>query len=338
MPPLHPRFRRRRRAGGLFVAICVVGAAASCTPPSDSGVECLAPANPGGGWDLTCRSVGLVLGELGLASGTVRTTNMPGAGGGVAMAHAVTRRGDDASLIVAASPATTLRLAQGQYGHLDVGDVRWIGAIGAEYGIIAVANDAPWSDLGSLMRAWAADPSAVVASGGSAVGGQDHMKLLLLARAAGMNPLTLRYVSFDGGGEAMTALLGGFVQVFSGEASEVEGQLAAGRLRILAVLAPDRIPGLLEAVPTAREGGYEVDWITWRGFYIPGELPDSVADRWASVIDRVGRSDAWAAARVRNRLRPFHLTGPAFERFVAEQVADFRALSRDLGLLPEGRP
>lgn len=321
----------------LIGALCAL-AASGCTPSGNSSLECLAPANPGGGWDLTCRSVGRVLGELGLATGTVRTTNMPGAGGGVAMAHAVTRRRDDASLIVAASPATTLRLAQGQYGHLRETDVRWIGAIGAEYGIIAVATDAPWTDLQSLMRAWAADPSAIVASGGSAVGGQDHMKLLLLARAAGMNPLTLRYVPFDGGGEAMTALLGGFVQVFSGEASEVEGQLAAGRLRILAVLAPDRIPGLLEAVPTAREGGYEVDWITWRGFYIPGELPDSVADRWASVIDRVGRSDAWAAARVRNRLRPFHLTGPAFERFVAEQVADFRALSRDLGLLPEGRP
>lgn len=338
MPPLHPRSRRRRHAGALVAAICAVGACVSCSPPGESGIECLAPANPGGGWDLTCRSVGLVLGELGLATGTVRTTNMPGAGGGVAMAHAVTRRGDDASLIVAASPATTLRLAQGQYGHLEETDVRWVGAIGAEYGIIAVAADAPWTDLASLMRAWAADPSAVVASGGSAVGGQDHMKLLLLARAAGMNPLTLRYVSFDGGGEAMTALLGGFVQVFSGEASEVEGQLAAGHLRILAVLAPERIPGLLEAVPTAREGGYAVDWITWRGFYVPGSLPDSIAVRWAAVLDSVGRSEAWAEARARNRLRPFHLTGPAFERFVSEQVADFRALSRDLGLLPEGRP
>jgi putative tricarboxylic transport membrane protein len=278
-----------------------------------------------------------VLGELGLTDGAVRTTNMPGAGGGVAMAHAVTRRRTDASLLVAASPATTLRLAQGQYGHLRETDVRWIGAIGAEYGIIAVANDAPWADLGSLMRSWAADPSAVVASGGSAVGGQDHMKLLLLARAAGMNPLTLRYVSFDGGGEAMTALLGGFVQVFSGEASEIEGQLAAGRLRLLAVLAPERLTGPLASVPTAREEGFAVDWVTWRGFYIPGEVPDSVARRWASVLDSVGRSDAWARERARNRLRPFHLTGPSFESFVAEQVADFRALSRDLGLLPEGR-
>ena len=63
---------------------------------------------------------------------------------------------------------------------------------------------------------------------GSAIGGQDHMKVMVLAQAAGVDPLTLRYTPFDGGGEAMTAMLGGFVDVFPGDVSEVLGQLEAG--------------------------------------------------------------------------------------------------------------
>jgi putative tricarboxylic transport membrane protein len=92
---------------------------------------------------------------------------MPGAGGGVAFAHAVAQRQGDPNVFVAASPATTLRLAQGQFGHLEAGDVRWIGALGAEYGIVAVAADAPWGSLRELLDDWVARPESIVVSGGA---------------------------------------------------------------------------------------------------------------------------------------------------------------------------
>lgn len=325
------------RLGRLPVLAAVVSGAglAACDAPSDDarGWECIAPANAGGGWDLTCRSVGRVLGELGLSPGLVRTTNLPGAGGGVAYARIVAQRNDDPSVLVAASPSTTLRLAQGQYGRLTEDDVRWVGALGAEYGVLAVAADAPWQRLDDLIAEWRRDPGSLVVSGGSAVAGQDHMKVLLLADRAGIDPLRIRYVPFDGGGEAMTALLGGFVQVFSGEASEVEGQVEAGRLRVLAVLSPERVQGALASVPTARESGLDVTWVTWRGFYVPRDVSDEVYARWIDVLGRVGVSDSWAEARRVNRLQPFFLLGPEFSDFVRAQVADFRAMSKEIGLI-----
>ena len=294
---------------------------------------CIAPANAGGGWDLTCRSVGRVLSELGLAPGLVRTTNLPGAGGGVAYARVVAQRSDDANLLVAASPSTTLRLAQRQYGRLSEDDVRWVGALGAEYGVLAVAADAPYQTLGDLLDAWRSDPSSLVVSGGSAVAGQDHRKVLLLAHRAGVDPRRIRYVPFDGGGEAMTALLGGFVQLFSGEASEVEGQVAAGRLRVLVVLAPERLPGPLGHVPTARESGVDVTWVTWRGFYVGADVTAERYEEWVGILREVGASDAWEDARRANRLQPFYLVGDEFASFVRAQVADFRAMSREIGLI-----
>jgi len=317
-----------------LIVPCAIAALGSCARPDDDrGWECLAPANAGGGWDLTCRAVGRVIAELGLSPGLVQTTNLPGAGGGVAFARTVARRSGDANLLVAASPATVLRLAQRQFGSLTEHDVRWLGAVGAEYGVLAVADDAPWQSLDDLLGQWRRDPGSIVVSGGSAVAGQDHMKVLLLARRAGIDPRRIRYVPFDGGGEAMTALLGGFVHLFSGEASEVEGQVAAGRLRVLVVLAPERLGGMLARVPTARESGVDVTWVTWRGFYVPGEIGDTRYAAWVEVLSRVARSDAWAEARRENRLQPFFMVGDDFSAFVHEQVDAFREMSREIGLI-----
>ena len=319
--------------GVAFFFLMAVLAAACAQPEDRRAWECIAPANAGGGWDLTCRSVARVLGELGLSPGLVRTTNLPGAGGGIAFARAVARRAGDPNVLIAASPSTTLRLAQGQYGPLNENDVRWVGALGAEYGLLVVAEDAPWRTLDDLLDAWRLDPSSIVVSGGSAVAGQDHMKVLLLARRAGIDPRLIRYVPFDGGGEAMTALLGGFVQVFSGEGSEVVGQLEAGRLRVLVSLSPERLGGALASVPTARESGVDLTWVTWRGFYIPGGGEEADYERWVDVLRQVGESDEWEEARAMNRLEPFFLVGDEFADFVRSQVLDFRQMSREIGLM-----
>ena len=274
-----------------------------------------------------------ILADLDLVPGLMPTINMPGAGGGVAFAHTVSQREGAANLLIAASPATTLRLAQGQFGRLRAEDVRWVGALGTEYGIVAVSADAPWHSLRELLEDWRAHPDRIVVSGGSAVAGQDHMKILLLGREAGIDPRTVRYVPFDGGGEALTALLGGFVQVFSGELSEIESHLETGSIRLLAVMSPERLDGLLTDVPTATEQGYPVEWVTWRGFYIPGGVTQEVYDEWVRRLTVVGESDAWVVARQRSRLRPYFLIGEEFEAFVMAQVEDFRGLAREIGLI-----
>lgn len=325
--PWHPHLLRP-------LALLLSLSLAACVPPERALLtECIAPANAGGGWDLTCRVTGQILADLGLVSGAVPTLNIPGAGGGVAFAHAVGQRPNDERVFFAASPATTLRLAQEQYGRLRADDVRWIGALGAEYGIVAVAADAPWTSLADLMEEWARRPEEFVVSGGSAVVGQDHMKMLLLGREAGIDPRRIRYVPFDGGGEALTALLGGFVHVFSGEASEIEGHLEAGSVRVLAVLAPERVGGLLARVPTAAEAGYGVTWVTWRGYYVPGGVSEDAYTEWVRRLRIVARSEAWEAARSRARLRPFVMVGREFESFVMAQVEEFRGLAREIGIV-----
>jgi putative tricarboxylic transport membrane protein len=317
------------RRVGLLALVVLVG----CAPPRSRGVECVAPANPGGGWDLTCRAAGQVMSELSLVRGFVRVTNMPGAGGAIAFAHAVAKRAGDQNVIFAASPATTLRLAQHQFGRFTEDDVRWIGAIAADYGVIAVNPASPWQSLTQLVEAWKADPSKIVVGGGSAVGGQDHMKMLVLARAAGIDPRAVRYVPFDGGGEATTALLGNFIQVFSGDASEIRGLAEAGSVRVLAVLSLYRLGPPFEAVPTAIEQGVDVQWIAWRGFYAPPGITEDAFEQWSLIVTTVASSPEWAKLRLERGLDVFYLSGPQFENYVKSEILRLRELSRELGLI-----
>src|SRR5690554_3616111 len=190
-----------------FAAAAAFSMSAMAWEPSGK-VECLAPADPGGGWDFTCRSVGKVMQELDLVSGSVQTVNMAGAGGGVAYAHTVSKRKNDDKLIVAASTATTTRLAQKQFPGMTADMLTWIGALGADYGIIAVGKDSRYQNLNELLAAVKENPKSVKFAGGSARGGWDHLKVLIAAKAAGAEKLpSVPYLSYNNGAEVMPPLV-----------------------------------------------------------------------------------------------------------------------------------
>jgi len=167
-------------------------------------------------------------------------TNMPGTSGATAYAYAAVRRKNDGNLIVAASPATLTAIAQGLYRFTEK-DVKWLGAIATDHSVVAVKSDASWDNLTDFINYWKTNPDKIVFGGGSATMGQDHMKAVLLAEAVGVNIKKVKYVSYYGGGEALTQLLGGFINVFVGDLSEVIGQLEAKKIKILALLSEKRL-------------------------------------------------------------------------------------------------
>ena len=159
--------------------------------------------------------------------------------------------------------------------------VRFVGAIGIDPGVIVVAADSPHQTLADLLNATVADPKSVTFAGGSAVGGFDHMKPLMLLQRAGLTDITtVKYIGVDGGADAITQTIGGFTQAMTGDMSEIVGFLAAGEVRALAVLTEERVPGF-EDIPTAIEQGYDVVAGNWRGLYIPRGVSDETFQMWA---------------------------------------------------------
>ena len=326
--------RRAVLSATFAVAALAVAGEAGAQDFKPDNTECIAPANPGGGWDFTCRQVGKTLQDLKLIPGTMQVTNLAGGGGGVAFAAVVNKRNDDNNLIVAASSATSTRLAQGAFPGNTMDQVRWVASVGADYGIIAVSKDNPINTLPELMDKIKADPKSVSIAGGSAVGGWDHLKVLMAAQAAGIKDVrTIKYVAFDGGGEAVTQLLAGSVQAFTGDASEAKGFVDSGDIKVIAVLAPERLEGDFSKFPTAKEQGIDVVGANWRGFYAPGKMSDAAYKYWVDAIGKVYASDEWKQIMAQNGLAPLDLQGDAFEAFVEESVARIAGISKEIGLI-----
>lgn len=320
----------------------MIAAAALCASAITAGAqdykfespECIAPANPGGGWDFTCRQVGKTLQDQGLIDKTMQVVNMAGGGGGVAFAEVVNKRRDSNDLIVAASSATATRLAQGAFPGNTTDQVRWVASVGADYGVIAVAANSEIKTLPELLDQIKAAPTSVAVAGGSAVGGWDHLKVLIAANAYGIEDVRqVKYVAFDGGGEAVTQLLAGSVQAFTGDLSEAKGFVDSGDIRVIALLAPERLGGEFAEYPTAKEQGVDAVGANWRGFYAPGGMSDEAYDTWVAKLGALYASDEWKAIMETNGIAPLDLHGAEFQQYVMDSVKQIQDISREIGII-----
>lgn len=317
----------------LLAAVFVGGLTGPVLAFEPENPECIAPAGPGGGWDFICRTTSKNLFQLGLIKNAMQVANMSGGGGGVAFAHVTKERNNDNDLIVAASTSTSARLAQGIFKGASAEDVHWLATFGAEYGVLAVKKDSKYKNLKDLMDAILVDPRSVAIAGGSSVGGFDHIKPMLVARKAGLkNVRQLKYVAYGGGGEAMTGLLSGAVDVMSGDFSELRGFYESGDVRILAILAPHRLKGFPD-IPTAKEQGYDVIGANWRGFYMPKGASAESKEFWKNAIQKMTESEAFQKDLEAKAIEPFNNFGEDMSTFVNGSIKDIADLSREIGIL-----
>jgi putative tricarboxylic transport membrane protein len=199
--------------------------------------------------------------------------------------------------------------------------------------MVAVRADSPYHSLAELLEALRSDPQKVLIGVSGTIGSQDWLKMALLARKAGIDPKQLRFVALEGGGEEFTAMQANFVQVISGDTSEATLYADAGKVRVLAVLAEHRLPGVLAKVPTAREQGYDVVWPVIRGVWMGPGVSDADYKRWVEAFDRMEAAPGFAQMRLEAGLYPFSLTGDALTRYIKQAVADYNRQARQLNLV-----
>jgi len=330
-------YRRLKEAAKAAIRLASLVGACLCFPAALAGpldnTECIAPAKPGGGFDLTCKLVQTALLQGKYISQPMRLTYMPGGIGAAAYNAVIAQRGDRGNSIVAFSDGSLLNLAQGKFGQHTENDVRWLSAVGTDYGALIVADNSPYRTLADVMKAMKADPTRVVLGAGGTIGSQDWMKAALLARAAGINPKLMRFVAFEGGGEALTALQGGHIHVVTGDAAEAsQQQMAGAKIRILAVMSSERLPGRLAQVPTAREAGAPIEWPIVRGFYMGPRVSSADYAAWRETFSKMMADPAFERLRAERGLFPLTLVGNDVDAYVKKQIADYRTLVKEFGL------
>jgi putative tricarboxylic transport membrane protein len=310
-----------------------LAAFASASLAAPDKPECIAGAKPGGGFDLTCKLAQQGMQEAKMLTSPMRITYMPGGVGAVAMNAVVGQRPTDGNAIVAFSGGSLLNIAQGKFGKWTENDVRWMAAIGTDYGCISVRADSPHKTLKDLMNAIKADPTKIAIGGGGSVGSQDWTKTATLAKQIGVDPKALRYVSFEGNGEVTTALLGGHIQAGSGDISADLPQHKAGKIRILAVYSDKRLPGDAANIPTAIESGYNFTWPIIRGFYVAPKISEADYKFWLDSFNKLLASKDFLALRDQRDLYPFSMTGAELDAYVKKTVAEYRKVAEEFGLI-----
>lgn len=298
-----------------------------------SNPECIAPAQPGGGFDITCKLAQATLAESGAVASPMRISYMPGGIGAVAYNAIVGQRRAEPGTIVAFSAGSLLNLAQGKFGEYTADDVRWVAVVGADYGAVVVQQDGAYATLTDLVDAIKADPTAVIIGAGGTIGSQDWMKAAMLARVAGIDYKAMRFVAFEGGGDCATALQGGHVHVCMNDVGDSQAAIDGGApLKLLAVLAKERLPGKLADVPTAAEQGFDIEWPIARGFYVGPDVSDADYQWWVDAFSKTMQSDGYQDALTQRNLFMMPLVGEDTEKFVAEQVELHKGLATEFGL------
>ncbi len=295
--------------------------------------ECIAPAKPGGGFDLTCKLAQAGLRDTGLLEDPMRVTYMPGGVGAVAYNKIVANDRANNDAIIAFSTGSILNLSQGKFGKFTEKDVKWLAAVGTDYGAIAVNADSPIKDLAGLVAELKSNPKAISFAAGGSVGGQDWMQTAILAKAVGVNPSDMTYVAMEGGGEAITAVMGNHVTVVSAGIAEIMPQATAGKLRVLAVFADERLGGTMADIPTAVEQGYDVTWPVMRGYYMGPDVSPAAYDWWKASFDNMLADPKFAELREQQELLPFSMTGDELEAYVYKRTGELRELSAEYGLV-----
>jgi putative tricarboxylic transport membrane protein len=303
-------------------------------PALAADAECLVPSKPGGAMDLTCKLAQKAL-QAKPGAPRLKLSYLPGGIGAVAWHTMVSQRRAEPDTLVAFSGGSLLNLAQGKFGKASPDDVRWVAALGVDYGVIAVPADSPYRSLRDLMDALRRDPEKIVIGMSGTIGSQDWMKMALLARQAGLDPRQLRFVALEGGGEEFVAMQAGYVQVVSSDVSETALYTASGRVRVLAVLSDKRLTGAMAGVPTAREQGYDLVWPLIRGILMGPDVSDADYRRWVQAFDRIESAPEFAQMRAQIGLYPLTLTGDALTRYIRQAVADYKRQARQFNLVRE---
>jgi len=199
--------------------------------------------------------------------------------------------------------------------------------------VIAVAKDSPYQSLTQLLDALKTDAGSVTFSGGDVAGGFDHLKVLMAARKAGVDHIhAIKHLAFDSGSVAISQLLGGHIDAFTGDISEAKSFVDSGDLRILAVFSDERLPGQFADIPTAKEQGIDVVAPNWRGFYTPAGTSKESYAWWAKTLNKLYDTPQWQQTMIQNGLLPFHKSGDALNQFVDQQIDDIREIGDELGM------
>lgn len=334
--------RRSRRRSPALSALALAGAlvlagCGSLTDSADDGdasgdatidqLKIIVPADPGGGWDATGRAMQTVLQDNDLV-GNAQVVNVGGAGGTIGLAQLANEREENTLMVMG---LVMVGAVETNKAEATLEDVTPVAELTEEALIIVAPADSPYDSVTDLVADLEKRGQGVSIAGGSA-GGADHILGGLLLQDAGIEPDSLNYIPYSGGGESLAALLGGKVDAGISGVAEYATQVQDGKLKALAVSGEERSE-LLPDVPTLAEQGVDVTLTNWRGVVAPGSIDDDRAEALTELVTDMHGTEDWGSVLEENAWADAFVAGDEFGSFLDDEIARVQQVLRDIGLV-----
>jgi putative tricarboxylic transport membrane protein len=328
--PAHSPFPFARLSRRTLAASLMAGAMALALPAQAEikALDIIAPANPGGGWDQTARAMQAALQTDGLAS-AVQVENIGGAGGTVGLAQFVSSKGKKGDAVLVGGLVMVGAILTNK-SPVTLANVTPLARLTGEYQIVVVPAESPIQNLGDLVAKLKADPGSVSWGGGSA-GGTDHILAGLIAKAAGVDPTKVNYIAHSGGGEALSAILGGHVTAGISGYQEFAPQIAAGKLRGIGITSDEAIPGI--DVPTLKSQGVDVTLVNWRGLFAGAGVKDKDMAALSDAVGKMVQGPTWQATLKERGWLDMYQPAEEFAAFLAEDQTKVESTLKAIGLV-----
>jgi putative tricarboxylic transport membrane protein len=322
-------------AAGIALMATGCGATGSSTNTSTAGADAgpvtglqiMVPNTPGGGYDTTARVAAKVLDDEKVATNT-EVFNLAGAGGTVGLARIVNEKGNgDLTMLMGLG---VVGASYTNKSESKLTETTPLARLIEEPGAIMVSKDSPYKTIDDLITAWKADPGSIAVGGGSSPGGPDHLLPMQLAGAVGIDATKVNFVSYDGGGDLLPAILGNKVGFAASGAGEYLQQIESGDVRVLATSGEERLEGV--DAPTLKESNIDLVFTNWRGIVAPPGISDEDKAKLIAALEKMHATDAWKEALVKNSWTDAFITGDEFETFLTEQDTRVADVLTKLGL------
>lgn len=313
----------------LTVLLCAAASAQAQSWQPQRSVEIVVGSGPGGGNDRNARGLQKIMHENKWLQ-NVTVVNKVGGGGTLANTYVNGHTGDAHYLVFVRQGL----LSNHVMGRSTIGpnDMTTLAMLTSEPSALALrANHPALKSLPDMIERLKQDPQSLTISLGSTRAGSPHLMLGMLAKAAGIDARRMKLVTFSGGAESMTQLLGGHIDMAAVSVDNAAPHHKSGALRILGVSSEKRLAPLPD-VPTFREQGYDV---LLNGFTIvmaPRGITPAQAAYWETMLERISNTAEWKrilAADLQDW--DFRKAAPTRE-YLRQQYEITRGLLADIGM------
>ena len=316
----------------ICAAVCAIAVTASAQDSYPSKpITMVVPFPPGGVADIVGRPLAAQM-EKTLKQPIV-VVNRTGAGGAVGMASVAKAAPDGYTILMGLSSISIFPVSDrinGKTPAYETKDFAPIALITADPTVLVVSADSPWKNLKEFVDSAKAYPGKINYSS-SGVYGTLHVAMEIFANAAGIK---LFHVPYQGGGPALTALLGGQVHALASGPAPAVGQIKAGKMRALASWSTERLP-LMPDVPTFKELGYDAEFYIWSGVFAPAAIPTPVLDRLRAAVREAATSPEFKGAMEKVQTPVSYLDAPAFRTYWEKDAARLKVALEKIGKIEE---